>query len=352
MSVKIQHRTESQTSAASPDTVALTAQLRAHGKLLKLGLNALVLATTLVGYLLASSGRPLNPPLLAWTLLGTLLAAWGASAVNQWLERSRDARMVRTRARPLPTGVLEPSYAFLLGVVLMASGDLLLTLMVNPLTGFLALLTQLIYLVAYTPLKTRSTLNTLVGAITGSIPPLMGYSAFAGRLDSSAWLLAGILFAWQIPHFLALAWMYREDYAHGGYVMLPASDKCGNLTFTMSLGYSLLLIPLGLGLTLTGATGWLSAATSVLLGGFLMITANSALRSRSYQSARRLFLASVIYLPLLLTVIAIDRRDVSPPAALERKLEASPGELRPASSSNAHQSGTETSMNVISTMWQ
>lgn len=307
----------------------LAVRLRAHGKLLKLGLNALVLATTLVGYLLAARSRPLDWPLLGWTLLGTALAAWGASAVNQWMERVRDARMVRTRTRPLPAGVLDPAYAFVLGVLLMAAGDLLLTLLVNPLTAVLALATQLTYLAIYTPLKTRSTMNTLVGAVTGALPPLMGYSAYAGRLDTSAWLLAGILFAWQVPHFLALAWMYREDYAHGGYVMLPALDKTGRLTFGMALAYSLLLIPLGLGLTLQGATGWAAAVCSLGLGAWLMACSQRVLRDRSYASARRLFFASVIYLPLLLAVIAIDRHDVTPATPLERQLEAWPADGAP-----------------------
>lgn len=341
MAVKAHPGTVSGPAAHSHTEADFTARLRAHGKLLKLGLNALVLATTLVGYLLAASGRPLNPALLAWTLLGTALAAWGASAVNQWLERGRDARMVRTRLRPLPAGVLEPSYAFLLGVLLMAAGSLLLTLLVNPLTGLLALLTQLIYLAVYTPLKTRSTVNTLVGAVVGAIPPLMGFSAYAGRLETEAWLLGGILFAWQVPHFLALAWMYREDYAHGGYVMLPARDKSGRLTFGMSLAYSLLLIPLGLGLTLYGATGWLAAASSVLLGGWLLLAAQNALRSRGYPAARRLFMASVIYLPLLLSVIALDRRDVTPATPLERQLDALPGELLPVDSSGSEPAAGE-----------
>jgi protoheme IX farnesyltransferase len=213
----------------------------------------------------------------------------------------------------------------------MAAGDLLLTLQVNPLTALLALATQVIYLACYTPLKTRSTLNTLVGAVTGAIPPLMGFSAYAGRLETAAWLLAGILFAWQIPHFLALAWMYREDYAHGGYVMLPAQDKSGRLTFAMALSYSLLLIPLGLGLTLCGATGWLAALAALGLGLWLMAAAQAVLRTRSYPAARKLFLASVVYLPLLLGVIALDRRDVTPSTPAEQAQDtAAPAQLLPA----------------------
>jgi protoheme IX farnesyltransferase len=303
--------------------------LRAHAKLLKLNLNALVLATTLVGYLVAAAGRPMDWPHLGWTLLGTALAAWGASAVNQWMERSRDARMVRTRNRPLPAGILEPAYAFVLGVLLMAVGDLLLTLLVNPLTALLSLLTQLTYLALYTPLKARSSFNTVIGAVTGAIPPLMGFAAFANRLEPEAWLLAGILFAWQVPHFLALAWMYRENYAHGGYVMLPAVDKTGGLTFGMALAYSLLLVPLGLGLTLQGATGWVAAVCSLGLGAWLTVCSQHALRGRSYASARRLFFASVIYLPLLLAVIALDRHDVTPATPLERQLEAWPTDGAP-----------------------
>jgi protoheme IX farnesyltransferase len=280
---------------------------RSHVKLLKMGLNSLVLATTLVGFLLASRGHALDWPLLCWTLCGTTLAAWGASAVNQWYERDRDARMTRTRTRPLPARQLEPAYAFILGLSLMAAGDLLLTLAVNPLTGALALITQLVYLVWYTPLKTRSTFNTLVGAISGALPPLLGAAAASGQLDATAWLLGGILFAWQVPHFLALAWMYREDYAHGGYVMLPCVDRSGQLTFGMILAYALLLVPLGLGLTLTGATGGASAALSFVLGVWLLVVAQRVQKERSFQNARKLFLASVVYLPLLLIVFVADR---------------------------------------------
>jgi protoheme IX farnesyltransferase len=286
--------------------------IRAHAKLLKLNLNALVVATTAVGFLLANGRGHVDWPRFGITLLGTALAAWGASALNQYLERDRDARMVRTRNRPLPAGVLSPAYAYVLGMTLMAAGDLLLTVQVNWLTGLLALLTQMLYLCAYTPLKTRSSLNTLVGAVTGAIPPLMGYSAAIGWLDGGAWVLAGILFAWQVPHFLALAWMYREDYAHGGFVMLPNVDHSGRLTFGMMLAYSLLLIPLGLGLTLFGATGWVSAAASLVLGLALLAIAQGVVRERSYAAARKLFLASVIYLPLLLGIVVADRGSALP----------------------------------------
>ena len=317
MSVKVHPASTGSPAIAEPSALAATASrpaifLRSHIKLLKLGLNSLVLTTTVVGFVLASRGHALDWPLLGWTLLGTALAAWGASAVNQWYERDRDARMTRTRTRPLPAGQLDPAYAFFLGLVLMASGDMLLTWRVNPLTGLLALITQLVYLVWYTPLKTRSTLNTLVGAISGAIPPLIGAAAAAGRIDSAAWVLGAILFVWQVPHFLALAWMYREDYAHGGYVMLPCVDRNGQLTFGMILAYSLLLIPLGLGLTLTGATGWLSAGLSLALGLWLLVVAQRSQQSHSFQSARKLFLTSVIYLPLLLLVFVADRSRALP----------------------------------------
>jgi protoheme IX farnesyltransferase len=287
--------------------------LQSHVKLLKLGLNALVLATTAVGFLLAGRGQPVDWLLLGWTLLGTALAAWGASAVNQWYERDRDARMTRTRTRPLPAGQLEPAYAFFLGLLLMVAGDLVLTLQTTPLAGALALLTQLVYLVWYTPLKTRSTFNTLVGAVSGALPPLIGAAAATGYLDATAWLLGAILFVWQVPHFLALAWMYREDYAHGGYVMLPNFDRSGRLTFGMILAYALLLIPLSLGLTLVGGTGWISAGLSFGLGLWLLLSAQRVQHDRSYQNARRLFLASVLYLPLLLGVFVADRSRIAPP---------------------------------------
>ncbi len=182
----------------------------------------------------------------------------------------------------------------------------MLAIMVNLLTASLALLTQLIYLLWYTPMKLRNPLNTLVGGICGAIPPMMGFSAVYGYLPLGAWLLAAFLFVWQIPHFLALSWMYREDYKHGGYQMLPSHDPPGNFTFPIMLYYSLILLPIGLSLTIFGYSGWYYGYGSLLLGLALVYLGYRLVRGRQYMDARKLFFATVIYLPLMLLLMVLD----------------------------------------------
>lgn len=274
-------------------------------KLVKFNLNLLVVITTLVGFLIASRGM-VQYPLLWWTVGGTLLAACGSAALNQWMERGRDAKMVRTRKRPLPSGLYSPNAALAIGIVTGLSGVLILALQVNLLTAFLALLTQLIYLLWYTPMKIRNPLNTLVGGICGAIPPMMGFSAVTGNLPLGAWLLAAFLFVWQIPHFLALSWMYREDYKHGGYQMLPSQDPPGDFTFPIMLYYSLILLPIGLSLTVFGYSGWYFGYGSLLLGAALIYLGYRLVKGRQYMDARKLFFATVIYLPLMLLLMVLD----------------------------------------------
>lgn len=284
--------------------------LRALPLFLELGkarLSALVLFTTIVGFVLAS---PETVPWrqLAWTALGTGLAALGANALNQCLEVARDARMQRTRGRPLPSRRLSDTVALAFAVTAGAAGPLLLALAVNALAALLALATLLIYVLIYTPLKPRTPLNTLVGAVVGALPPLVGWAAAAGRLEPGAWVLAGILFIWQIPHFLALAWMHREDYRRGGFRMLPVLDPDGHLTGCIVVVYILLILPLALALTVLGVAGWVYGLGSLLLGGGFLAAGVVLEGCPSRAAARRVFLASVIYLPLLLGLMVIDRR--------------------------------------------
>ncbi|MCB1218798.1 heme o synthase [bacterium] len=274
-------------------------------KLVKFNLNLLVVVTTTVGFLIASRGM-VQFPLLWWTVSGTLLAACGSAALNQYMERHRDARMVRTRKRPIPSGLFSPEMALAIGLLTGISGVAMLALKVNWLTALLALLTQLIYLLWYTPMKIRNPLNTLVGGICGAIPPMMGFSAVYGYLPLGAWLLAAFLFVWQIPHFLALSWMYREDYKHGGYQMLPSHDPQARFTFPIMLYYSLILLPIGLSLTVFGYSGWWYGYGSLLLGAALVYLGYKLVRGREYMDARRLFFATVIYLPLMLLLMVLD----------------------------------------------
>lgn len=286
-------------------------------------LTALVVATTFAGYMLASAGHPLDPARLAWTLLGTALTAAGASALNQWLERDRDARMHRTRMRPVPAGLLTPRAARAAGLALVVSGLAVLALGANPLTAALALAVEIIYLGAYTPLKPRTPLNTLVGSVCGAIPPMMGWAAATGGVSLGAWLLGALLFLWQIPHFLSLAWLYREDYQRAGFRMLPVIDPTGRATSEALLASTFALVPLCLAAPLIGLSGMTFALGSFLLGLAFAAASLRLHRSRSRANARNLFLASLVYLPLVLGLMVIDR---GPVAARTPVAEAAPAE--------------------------
>ena len=268
--------------------------------------NVLVLASTLAGFYLGSRG-PLSGLRLAHTLLGTLLVASGTATLNQFIEREYDARMRRTANRPLPAGRLAPSWALGFGVLLSAAGALDLALAVNALSSLLALLTLGSYLAFYTPLKRRTPLCTLVGAFPGAMPPLIGWAAARGSLSREAWVLYAVLFLWQFPHFLGIAWMYREDYARAGYIMLPPKDVDGRFTGREIFVFTLALLPVSLIPVFLNQAGAIYCLGASLVGlAFLFCGARLA-HSRSNALARRLVLASVIYLPLLFGLMMVDK---------------------------------------------
>ncbi|MBK7701526.1 MAG: protoheme IX farnesyltransferase [bacterium] len=277
----------------------------------KARLSALVVVTTLAGYLMAARPVP-GWGHLAATLLGTALCAFGANGFNQVLERDRDALMLRTRERPLPSGRVGVRAAALWsGAVVLLGAGLLLAL-VNAAAAALALGTVLLYVLVYTPLKPISTLNTLAGAICGAIPPLIGWSAVTGGVQGGGWWLALLLFVWQVPHFLSLAWLYRDDYRRAGFKMLPLQDPRGDRTFRFLMLYAWVLLPLGLLATFMGLTGAVFAVGSLLLGGAWLWLGMRCYRDRSSLNARRVFLGSVVYLPLVLGLMVADR---APPRA-------------------------------------
>lgn len=275
-------------------------------ELTKPRITFLVLLTTAVGYAVGAEAS-FHPGVFIALLAGTALVSGGASALNQWAERDADARMERTAARPLPTGRLAPGEALAFGLALSAVGLILLAGAVNWLTALLALGSLSSYVLAYTPLKRVTSLCTLVGAVPGAIPPMMGWAAARGTLDREAWALFGVLFLWQLPHFLAIAWIYREDYARGGFPMLPVTDPGGMSTARQSVAYASALVPVTL---LAGA---FSAAGSFYLWGatglgliFVGCTIAFALR-RTVRAARLVFLASVLYLPAVLGLMVLGR---------------------------------------------
>jgi heme o synthase len=270
--------------------------------------NFLVIIATAVGFDLGWRG-PLSLGLLFHTLLGTLLVASGTATLNQYLERRFDARMRRTARRPLPAGRLLPSRALAFGILLSVAGGLYLALAVNALTSALALLTLVSYLLLYTPLKRRTAWCLFVGAFPGAMPPLIGWAAARGSLSTEAWVLYAIVFLWQFPHFLSIAWMYRDDYSRAGYLMLPREHEGRAMAWQIVL-CSVLLIPVSLLPAWQGQVGSIYLMGALALGlGFAAYGARLAV-ARSNALARRVLFASVVYLPLVFALMMLDKTRV------------------------------------------
>lgn len=293
--------------------IALAPVVRSWGTvwadLFKARLTSLVLITTAVGFHFGSADG-LGGATFWHAMLGTGLLAAGASALNQYWEREADARMQRTASRPLPSGEIEPGTALAVGVALSIAGMLDLTFFVNPLTGLLGMLTLASYVFVYTPLKRVTTLNTLIGAIPGALPPLMGWTAATGGLGAGGWALFTLLFFWQLPHFMAIAWIYREDYAKGGFRMLPVIDPTGSRTGTTAVRHTLALLAFSLSPVALGLAGRWYAACALILGLAFLGCAIAFAAHLSRESARRLFFASIIYLPVVLGVLVADKTRV------------------------------------------
>ena len=265
----------------------------------------LILMSTGIGYFFGALNG-WHVLTLVHTLVGTGLIASGTAALNQWYEREADGKMRRTQWRPLPSGRLTPARALIFAIGISALGFAEL-LYVNLLTGFLGLFTLASYLFIYTPLKQRSWHATTIGAIPGAMPPLIGYAAAAGHLTAEAWILFAILFLWQFPHFYAIAWMYREDYDRAGIKMLPVVEPDGRSTARQILLYSLALIPISLMPRYLSMTGNLYLIGAAVLGGFFLYAGIRVALDRTRVQARRVLLASVIYLPILYGLMLIDR---------------------------------------------
>jgi heme o synthase len=261
-------------------------------------LNLLVVATSLAGFAMGH-GDMSNLVLVLSTVVGTALVASGASAVNQVYERRTDALMQRTRMRPMADGRLAPSDALRYAFVLCAAGLVMLALGANILSAMVAFATLVSYAVIYTPLKLRTPFATVIGAVPGALPPVIGWTAAANDLSLGAWILFGIVFLWQLPHFLAIAWMCRDDYARAGFPMLPVIEPDGRSTGRQSVAYAAALLPVSLAPTMAGMAGQAYFVGALFLTvGFLALTIRFA-RSRSNADARVLFFGSITYLPIL-----------------------------------------------------
>jgi len=268
--------------------------------------NLLVLMTTLIGFHLGTFG-PLDPTLLLHTVMGTALVAAGAAAINQVLERDTDRLMRRTQSRPIPAGRLGMGEAGRFALSLAAIGLVQLALGANLLAATVAFATIASYALVYTPLKRRTSLATVIGAVPGALPPMIGWAAATGDLSIEAWVLFAIVFIWQMPHVLAVSWMYREDYERGGIRVLPVEEPDGASTSRQTVSYAAALIPVSLVPTLIGLAGGIYFAGALVLGLVLLALAVDFARHRSGLRARRLFLSSLMYLPLLWVLMLADR---------------------------------------------
>ncbi len=281
--------------------------IKAYIELTKPRITWLILMSTGIGFFSGADGG-WTWLVLLHTIAGTALIASGTAGLNQWYEWAADARMARTRQRPIPSGRLTRTQAFVFSAVLSVAGFVELALGVNWLTGWLGLFTLATYLFVYTPLKQKSWHSTTVGAIPGAMPPLMGYVASHGSLDWPGWALYAILFVWQFPHFYAIAWMYREDYGRAGIRMLPVVEPDGVSTARHILIFLLLLIPVSLAPTLLAMTGTLYLVGALIAGAYFLRAGLRVVRDKSLMNARGVLLASVVYLPVLYGLMLVDRR--------------------------------------------
>src|SRR5215831_10000824 len=280
-------------------------RVRLYLELTKPRILVMVLVTTTLGFLLGNINRGSVGTLLL-TLLGVACATGGAAVLNNYLERDFDAKMSRTCKRALPAGLIEPHRALSFGVGLVLAGVLLLAIEVNLLAAFLVLLAAFLYVLVYTPLKRITWWNTTFGAIPGAIPPMAGWAAATGHVGVGAWALFAILFAWQHPHFFAIAWMFREDYGVAGFKMLPVIEPSGQGTVRLAVGFSLLLVCVSLIPAIIGMAGGVYFSGTLLIGLLMLLVALGFAFDRSVGNARRLLKASIIYLPLLLLFIFLD----------------------------------------------
>lgn len=272
--------------------------------LTKVRLNTFVLVTTFFGYFLGSRAHGWEWSILLHTLIGTAAAAFGSAAFNQLMEIDLDSRMARTADRPLPSKRMDVLVAFIIGVFLCTFGLVHLSIKVGKMPAVLALLTLITYIFLYTPMKRKHSVNTLIGAVPGAIPPMIGWTAAGGALDSSAWFLFALLFLWQLPHFIAINWMCRTEYEEAGYKMWSNGDVSGVKSGRLSVLFSLCLGLLAVWPWLTGHASVIWAIIGFLLGCWMSFLAWQFMKQGERPKARKLFLFTLLYLPVALTVLA------------------------------------------------
>jgi protoheme IX farnesyltransferase len=295
-------------SSAVPviERLSFRERVAAYADLTKPRITFLIVLSSAAGFAMASPAA-IDYLKLLRALLGIGLLSSGIATLNQYAERDLDGLMRRTASRPLPAGKLAPWEALAFGAVTTILAEAYLLVLVNPLSALLGLTVIAGYLFAYTPLKTRTTLSTLVGAFPGAVPPLIGWTAARGAVSLEGWILFAILFLWQFPHFLAIAWMYREDYSRAGILMLPVVEPDGRVTAQQIVVYTLMLLPVSLLPVALGMAGKVYLYGAILLGLLFLYSSLRAAFSMSRQRARRLLLASVLYLPLLFILMVLNQ---------------------------------------------
>ena len=287
--------------------VNLATRTMDFARLAKPGLTALAVVATFFGYWMGAAGD-LHPGALVGTLIGAVMIGAGANALNQYLERDRDALMKRTRNRPLPAGRLTPVEAHCFGFLLAWCGLGFLVIYAGPISAAAGLATLLSYLYVYTPLKAISPWSTMVGAVPGALPVLIGWTAATGAIGTTGLCLFAIVFVWQIPHFMAIGWYYREDYRRAGYPIWPVVDARGIKTGLQAVIFSLILIPVSLLPTMVGAAGSAYLVGALASGFFMVAVAVAMTVTRSASSARRLFWTSIVYLPIIMALMMLDKQ--------------------------------------------
>ncbi|MEW6362281.1 MAG: heme o synthase [Pyrinomonadaceae bacterium] len=291
---------------AERTSLGIKEKLAAFAELTKPRIAVLLVLTAAAAFYVASARFDII--LFLHSMTGIMLLAFGVAALNQAMERGTDALMERTAARPLPTGRVSIIEAWLFGAILSSLAILQLLVFVNSLTALLGVLVIIGYVFLYTPLKTRTTASTAIGAIPGAMPPLMGWTSVSGEITLGAWALFVFLFLWQFPHFLAIAWMYRDDYAKAGILMLPVVEKDGRITSRQIVMFGMLTVVTSLAPFFLGFAGWIYLIASIILGGWFLMACIRAARAKNVPAARKLLLATVAYLPFLLLVLVLDKR--------------------------------------------
>jgi len=282
-------------------------RLAAFVELTKPRIAFMLVLTAAAGFYLGNRGT-FDLALFANAMIGIALLAFGVATLNQWLEHRTDALMERTATRPLPTGKISKIEALLFGSLLCAAAEAYLYFLVNPLTAALGVSVIVGYVLLYTPLKTRTTASTAIGAIPGAMPPLMGWTASANEITLGAWALFTFLFLWQFPHFLAIAWMYKDQYAKAGILMLPVVEPSGRITARQIVLFAIMTVAVSLAPFFLGFAGWVFLAVGTVLGVWFLVESIRAARAKTPEMARRLLLVSVLYLPVMFALMVLDKR--------------------------------------------